>query len=152
MNNNNLPNGFISVEDAVALINSDTRSDAKVDTQYLVGHIDWIQEKQNFRIPLMKTVEKNGMKTVEHMGSKNVFISTSYEKELLKKTIKEHYREMAGKEYITSNVRSVTSVADEETSGGSVRPRASKKSIAKEGAVIGEGSSITTNSADGAGV
>ena len=42
--------GFLSLEDAVALINSDSRSDAKVDTKWLVSHIDWIEEAHNFRI------------------------------------------------------------------------------------------------------
>lgn len=139
-----LPNGFITVEDAVKLIHSDTRSEAKVDTKWLVGHIDWIEEAHNFRIPLMKTTSD---KKVVNTGSKYVAIATSYEKEFLKKAIRDHYRDVVGREYETKTVHAVSTVADEEQSGGNVRPRKSK-SIAKEGAVIGTGETVTTNGAD----
>lgn len=139
-----LPNGFITIEDAAQLIHSDTRSDAKVDTKWLVSHIDWIEEAHNFRIPLMKTVEGKGAVDI---GSKYVTITTSYEKEFLKKVIRDHYRDMVGHEYNAPVVKAVSSVADEEQSGGNVRPRKSKP-IAKEGAVIGSGETITTNGAD----
>ena len=71
-----LPNGFITIEDAVKLIQSDTRSDAKVDTSWLVNHIDWVEEAHNFRIPLMKTTSD---KRVISIGSKYVEIMTSYD-------------------------------------------------------------------------
>ncbi len=163
MNNNSLPNGFISVDEAVALINSDKRDDAKVDTQWLAGHIDWIEEAHNFRIPTVRFATKAEVEAemkahpgrrptgLIRTGSKYVQILTSFEKELLKKTIRDHYRDTAGREFIKENTRGVSTVMDEET-GGSERPRRSKKTIAKEGEVIGTGSSRTTNSADGAGV
>lgn len=139
-----LPNGFITIEDAVKLIQSDTRSDAKVDTSWLVKHIDWVEEAHNFRIPLMKTTSD---KKVISIGSKYVEIMTSYDKEVLKKAIRDHYRDMVGREYDAPITKAVSTVADEEQSGGDVRPRKSK-SIAKEGAVIGTGETIKTNGAD----
>jgi hypothetical protein len=139
-----LPNGFITVEDAAALIHSDTRAEAKVDTKWLVSHIDWIEEAHNFRIPLMKTTAD---KKVVQIGSKYVTITTSYEKEFLKKVIRDHYRDMVGHEYNAPAVKAVSSVADDEQGGGNVRPRKSKP-IAKEGTVIGTGETITTNGAD----
>ena len=163
MNNNPLPNGFISVNDAVALINSDKRDDAKVDTQWLAGHIDWIEEAHNFRIPVVRFATKEEIEAARkahpgrrpngliNLGSKYVQVLTSFEKELLKKTIRDHYREMAGREYAEETTRGISTVMDEET-GGSERPRKTKKTIAKEGETIGTGSSRTTNSADGAGV
>ena len=139
-----LPKGFLSIEDAVKLIQSDTRSDAKVDTKWLVSHIVWIEEAHNFRIPLMKTTSD---KKVMENGSRYVYIATSYEKEVLKKAIRDHYRDVVGRDYDAPTVRAVSSVADEEQSGGAVRPRKSKP-IAKEGAAIGTGENITTNGAD----
>lgn len=139
-----LPKDFLSIEDAVKLIQSDMRSDAKVDTKWLVSHIVWIEEAHNFRIPLMKTTSD---KKVVKNGSRYVYVATSYEKEVLKKAIRDHYRDMVGRDYDAPTVRAVSSVADEEQSGGAVRPRKSKP-IAKEGAVIGTGESITTNGAD----
>lgn len=133
-----LPKGFISIEEAVKLINSDTRKDAKVDTRWLVKHIDWLEEKHNFRIPLMKTTDKGA---VVPAGNRYVEIVTSYDKEVMKKTIRDHYRDMVGHEYDAPTVHAVSSVADDEESGGNVRPRKSK-SIAKEGTVVGTGETI----------
>lgn len=138
-----LPKGFISLTDAATLINSDTRSDAKVDTKWLVSHIDWIEEAHNFRIPLMKTTSD---KKVVRNGSKFVEIRTSYDKEFLKKIIRDHYRDMVGHEFEAPTVRAVSSVADDEVGSG-VRPRRSRP-IAKEGQTIGTGETITTNGAD----
>lgn len=138
-----LPKGFISIEEAVDLINSDTRADAKVDTKWLVGHIDWIEEAHNFRIPLMKTTSD---KKVVPIGSKFVEVRDAFERETLKRAIRNHYRDMVGHEYNAPVVRAMSSVADDEVAGG-VRPRRSKP-IAKEGQVIGTGETITTNGAN----
>jgi hypothetical protein len=135
--------GFLSLEDAVALINSDSRSDAKVDTKWLVSHIDWIEEAHNFRIPLLKTTSD---KRIVPCGSKYVEVTGGYEKETLKRTIRNHYRDMVGHEYDAPKVHAVSSVADDEVGTG-VRPRRSKP-IAKEGQAIGTGETITTNGAN----
>lgn len=139
----NLPKGFISIDEAVKLINSDTRSEAKVDTKYLVSHIDWIEEAHNFRIPLMKTVDGKAIQT----GSTYVSIMSTYDKEVIKRAIRNHYRDMVGHEYDAPITKAVSTVADEEQTGGNVTPRKSK-AIAKEGAIIGTGETIKTNGAD----
>lgn len=153
-----LPKGFISVEEAVELINSDTREEAKVDTKWLVGHLDWVEEAHNFRIPLVRQATKEEYTKIIsnhpaanfdgliHLGSKYVQIISSYDKEVIKKTIRDHYRDLVGREYQAQNIRAVSSVADDTVAGG-VRPRKSKP-IAKEGAVIGTGETITTNGAN----
>lgn len=163
MDPKSLPNGFITVEEAIALINSDTRDDAKVDTQYLVSHIDWIEEAHNFRIPLVRLATKEEIEKIMKrypgrrpnglisLGSKTVSINTAYEKEYLKQAIRNHYKEVAGREYEAPTVRGLSTVADEEQSGGAAKPRRSK-TIAKEGETIGSGQSRVTNSADGAGL
>lgn len=138
-----LPKGFISIQEAVTLINSDTRSDAKVDTKWLVSHIDWIEEAHNFRIPLMKTTSD---KKVVKIGSKYVEIRDAYDRETMKRAIRDHYRDMVGHEYEAPKVRAVSSVVDDEVAAGA-RPRKSK-SIAKEGQTIGTGETITTNGAN----
>lgn len=138
-----LPKGFISIDDAVALINSDSRSDAKVDTKWLVRHIDWIEEAHNFRIPLMKTDAK---KNVVPCGSKFVQIMNAYDREVMKRCIRNHYRDMVGHEYEAPVVQAISSVVDDEVASGA-RPRRAKP-IAKVGATIGTGETITTNGAD----
>jgi hypothetical protein len=139
-----LPKVFISIGEAVQLINSDTRADAKVDTKWLVSHIDWIEDNHNFRIPLMKTTDKGD---VVKIGSKYVEIRNAYERETIKKAIRDHYRDMVGRHYAAPTVKSVPTVADEEESGGNVTPRR-RKPIAKEGAIVGTGETQTTNGAN----
>lgn len=138
----NVRKGFISIQDAVELINSDKRDSAKVDTKWLVKHIDWIEEKHNFRIPLLKTTED---KRTVRIGSKYVEVIDEYDKASLKRAIRNHYRDMVGHEYEAQNVRAVSSIADDDH-GASVRPRKAKP-IAKEGQLI-TGETITTNGAD----
>lgn len=140
-----LPKGFISIDDAIELINSDTRSNAKVDTKWLVRHIDWIEEAHNFNIPLVKPDPKS-KRGITVVGWKSVQILNSYDKEVMKRAIRNHYRDMVGREYEAPNVRAVSSVADDEVSTG-VRPRRAKP-IAKEGQTIGTGETITTNGAN----
>lgn len=158
-----LPNGFITVEAAAELINTNTYDKPTVDIRWLVGHMDWIEEQHNFRIPKVRLITKDEYQKYvdEHhgrrpselvqLGSVFVGILTSYEKEFLKKAIRDNYRSIVGRDYQQQTTRGITTVKDEET-GGSERPRATKKTIAKEGEVIGSSKSTTTNSADGAGV
>lgn len=140
-----LPKDFLTIEEAVALIKSDTRADAKVDTALLARNLIWLEEKHNFTIPLMKTVP--GKSKPVKIGSKYVQVLTSYDKEVLRHAITEHYRETAGHDFIPNNTRALSTVADEEQSGGAVRPRRTK-SIAKEGQIINGGETIKTNGAD----
>ena len=76
MDPKSLPNGFITVDEAVALINSDTRDDAKVDTQYLVSHIDWIEEAHNFRIPLVRLTTKEELEPTRRNFSSRLSATT----------------------------------------------------------------------------
>lgn len=158
-NKTQLPNGFITLEEAISLINSDTRKDAKVDTQYLVSHLNWIEEQHNFRIPLLRNateeeikeqmndpMRRGRVKSTVSVGSKYVFIERAYHAEALKEAIRNHYKEMVGRDFEEKTVRSISSVADEEKTGGNVTPREDKP-IAKEGAIIGSGEHITTNGA-----
>ena len=91
---NNLPKGFISVEEAIALIQKDSRTNATVDVAFLVKNLPWLEKNHNFTIKLLR--HENG-KVVEN-GVKYVFISTDYQKELLKHAIVQHYTDLSGRE------------------------------------------------------
>lgn len=163
MDRSSLPNGFITVEDAVDLIKTNTFEKPTVDIKYLVGHLDWVEVAHNFRIPKVRLVTKEeyaellkkfpGRRPSEltSVADEYVTLRTSYEVELLKKTIRDNYRDITGHAYNRANTRGITTVIDEEK-GTDAAPRATKNTIAKEGSVIGTGSTVSTNSADGAGV
>lgn len=149
----NLAPGFVNIDDAVALIKSDTRANPVVDMDYLVSKIVWIEVNHNFRIPKVRRLKADEIyrtkrgKVVEYENTGDVYvaINTNFEKELLKKTILDKYRELVGHEYKEAGVRAVSTVADDAQGRAAVQPRANAKPIAKEGAVISGGEVITSN-------
>lgn len=163
MDNRKLPKGFIEVEEAVELIKSNTFDKPTVDIKKLANSLDWIEVNHNFAIKKMRLITKEeyaeklkqfpGRRPSEliSLGVVTTTLRSAYEVELLKKAIKDNYREVSGRMFDPKNTRGVTTVMDQE-SGGGARPRSSKKTIAKEGDLIGSGSTSTTNSADSAGV
>lgn len=163
MDKQSLPNGFITVEDAVKLIESNTFDKPTVDIKYLVGHLDWVELAHNFRIPVVRLITPEEYKELmkrypgrrpselTRVKDETVTLRTSYEVELLKKAIRDNYKDITKHEYQGKNTRGVTTVIDEEK-GTDAAPRATKNTIAKEGSIIGSGSTVSTNSADGAGV
>lgn len=150
--NSNLAPGFVSIDDAVALIKSDSRENPIVDMDYLIAHKHWIEVKHNFRIPKVRRLKADEVfktkrgKIVEYenTGEVNVAIDTAFDKELLKKTIEDKYRELVGHEYKEKLTRGVSTVADDAEGKQAVQPRANKP-IAKEGASIGGGEIATSN-------
>ena len=150
---NQLSPGFITVDEGCKLINSDTRENPVVDMDYLVGHIVWIETSHNFRIPKIKMLKPEEVRRTkrgriieyENIGDVYVYIETNYQKELLKKTILDKYRELVGHEYRELGVKARSTVADDAQGKAAVQPRNNTKPIAKEGAVISGGEVITSN-------
>lgn len=152
MQQNNLSPGFVPVEEAVDLIKSDTRENPVVDMDYLTSHTVWIESNHNFRIPKIRRLAPDEIRKTkrgkvieyENIGDVYVYIATNYEKELLKKTILDKFRELVGHEYKQMGVRARSTVADDAEGRAAVRPRPNKP-IAKEGQSIGGGDVVTSN-------
>lgn len=150
---NQLSPGFSTIDKAVELIKSDTRENPVVDMDYLIGHTVWIEANHNFRIPKIRRLSpeeiyrtKRGQ-TIEYenIGDMYVYIATNFEKELLKKTIYDKYKELVGHEYKEAGVKARSTVADDAQGRAAVQPRNNTKPIAKEGTIIGEGTTMDTN-------
>lgn len=150
---NQLSPGFITIDAACALINSDTREKPVVDMDYLVAHIVWIETNHNFRIPKIRRLDPGEIRRTkrgkiieyENVGDAYVYIATNYEKELLKKTILDKFKELVGHDYKVAGVIARSTVADDAQGKAAVQPRSNTKPIAKEGTVIGGGEVITSN-------
>lgn len=150
--NNDLAPGFLSVDDAVKLIQSDTRENPVVDMDYLVSRLKWVETAHNFRIPKIRRLKpeevyrtKRG-KVVEYetTGSVYIYIATNFEKEFVRKAILDKFRELVGHEYKEQAIRAMSTVADDAQGKAAVQPRANKP-IAKEGSLIGDGTIVTSN-------
>lgn len=112
MQNTNLPNGFISLEEAIKLIQSDSRSDAKVDTTFLLNNLPYLRVDGNYNIKKLK--HENG-RVVED-GHVYVQITSEYEKAMLEHAIVEHYRNATGRTIDPEKIglRSITTAVDDE--------------------------------------
>ena len=145
--------GFITVDEAVKLIQSDTRDNPVVDMDYLVSRIKWVETAHNFRIPKIRMLKpeeihrnKRGkLIDQETIGNVYIYIATNFEKELIRKTILDKFRELVGHEYKEQTVRAMSTVADDAQGKAAVQPRSNSKPIAKEGTVISEGTVMDTN-------
>lgn len=152
-NNNQLNPGFVTIEQACELIKSDTRENPVVDMDYISSHTVWIETNQNFRIPKVRKLKPEEVRRTrygqiideEHIGDVYVAITTDFERELLKKTIFDKFREETGREYKELGVRARSTVADDAQGKAAVQPRNNTKPIAKEGAIIGGGETVTSN-------
>ena len=152
MQNDNLSPGFITIDEAVELIKSDTRQNPVVDMDWLISRIKWVETAHNFRIPKIRRLKADEIyktkrgKVVEYenIGDVYVYIATNFEKELLRKTILDKFRELVGREYKEKGVKAVSTVADDAQGRDAVKPR-SNKPIAQEGSSIGDHGISTTN-------
>ena len=150
---NTLSPGFVTIDEACKLINSDTRENPVVDMDYLISHVVWIEANHNFRVPKIKRLapdkvyktKRGKIIEYENVGDVYVFIATNFDKELLKKTIYDKYRELVGREYKEAGVIARSTVADDAQGKAAVQPRNNTKPIAKEGTIIGEGTTMDTN-------
>ena len=114
--NGKLSKGFIPVEQAIALINKDTRDEATVDLDWMANNRDYIQDNKNFRIPLMKSDKR---KIAHHIGSVYVYISSSYEKEALKQAIREAFKKRTNRELdVNGKTYNKSTVQDDEYNAG----------------------------------
>ena len=81
----------------------------------------------------------------ENIGDVYVRIDTNYQKELLKKTILDKFKELVGREYKEVGVIARSTVADDAQGKAAVQPRNNTKPIAKEGSLISGGEIMTSN-------
>lgn len=111
--NNNLQPGFITIAEAIKLIESDTRKDPVVDGDFLVDSSPYIRVGGNFNIKLL-TRAKDGR--IVDNGNRYVQITSEWEKAQLVHAIFEHYKQATGKALKPEEigVHSITTAIDED--------------------------------------
>lgn len=109
-----LPVGFISFDDAIKLINSDTRDNPKVDVAKLIKNLPFLRAKSAFTIFLLKR-DANGQ--IVPNGNKPVQIASEYEKTIIEKTIIDKYKELTHRDYDKdgSGIRKITSTVTDSS-------------------------------------
>ena len=117
--NDNIPTGFISVEKAISLIESDTRSNAKVDTAFLLSNLPYLRVDGNYTIKKLK--HENGK--VVDAGEEFVHISSDYQRSMLEHAIVEHYKLVTGRDIDPESIgikKLMTTVDDEKNMSGRI--------------------------------
>ena len=117
--NNNIPAGFISVEEAISLIESDTRSNAKVDTAFLLRNLPYLRVDGNYTIKKLK--HENGK--VVDAGEEFVHILSDYQRSMLEHAIIEHYKMVTGRDIDPESIgikKLMTTVDDEKNLSGRI--------------------------------
>lgn len=127
-----IPTGFISVEDAIKLIESDTRANAKVDADFLFRNIPFLRVDGNYTIKKLKH-EKG--KVVED-GETFVHIDSDYHRAMLEHCIVEHYKQATGLDIDPEQIgikKLSTTVDDEKNPSGRItKNRNSKTKVGDE--------------------
>ena len=119
-NGKQLPKDFLSVDEAVALINSDTRENPVVDTDYLMQHALWLEKSHNFNIPLLR---RDNLGRVVKAGHRYVFVESDYDRTILEKAIVDKYRELASRDFDESRrVKNYSTVVTDGETGVNDNP------------------------------
>lgn len=125
----NMPQGndFITVEEAIKLIQSDTREDAKVDLQFMVNNIPYLKPKQLFNIRLLKTTEDG---KVVRNGTLYVRIMSKYDKEVMLRALQDAYNARTGilVDPDSYGLNRVSTTIDEEKGKTTAQPRGNTES------------------------
>lgn len=138
--NNNIPTGFISVEEAISLIESDTRSNAKVDTAFLLRNLPYLRVDGNYTIKKLK--HENGK--VVDAGEEFVHILSDYQRSMLEHAIIEHYKIVTGRDIDPESIgikKLMTTVDDEKNLSG--RIMRNTESLTKVGDTLVSGATQT---------
>lgn len=104
--------GFISIDEAIALIDKDTRTNAVVDADFLLRSLPYLRVNGNYNIKLLKN---DGKKIVSN-GSVFVQIATEWDRSRLEHAIVEHYKRATGREVDpnTIGLRNLTTARDDK--------------------------------------
>lgn len=113
-----LPKAFLTFDDAVKLIQSETRENPRVDISRLVRNFKWLEAKHNFTIFFIKRDESG--KIVSN-GNRPVQIANEYEKTTLEHVIREKYKELAHMEVPDLGIRKITTVVTDADNGGNMQ-------------------------------
>mgnify|MGYP000924879096 CR=1 FL=1 len=130
-------NQFITVQEAIDLIKSDTRENPVVDIDFIINNYNYIELFHNFNIPLLT---RNSKGEVVENGNRYI----TFERELDVLTFKDvalsHFKEMTSAEYdeeaIKNPTRSITTVSDPKNNPGA-RPQANAN-----GAKVGDDGNV----------
>ena len=115
MQQGSLPKGFLSFDEAVKLIQAETRDNPRVDISRLTKNLKWLEAKHNFSIFMLK---RDASGQIVPNGNRPVQIANDYEATTLEHIIREKYKELARREYADDGIHKITTMVTDAESGG----------------------------------
>lgn len=108
---------YLSVEDAIKLIESDSRDHAVVDVQKMMATIKFLRKGKTFRVPLIRSINKYPF--IEKVGSKYVIPKNEFERTSVEHAIVSKFEEETGKniDVETMGLKRINTVTDENNNG-----------------------------------
>lgn len=135
MQEGSLPKAFLSFDEAIKLIQAETRDNPRVDISRLARNLKWLESKHNYTIFLLK---RDASGHIVSNGNRPVSIANEYEKTTLEHAIREKYKELARQEYQGDPLHKITTMVTDAESGGNStgQPIENTESTIKEGDTI----------------
>lgn len=136
--------GFISVEDAIKLIEKHTLENPTVDLLFMMDNFRRIKTSHNFLIPLAE--KKNG-KTVRKYPSLTTTVYDEDDRTLLRRAIRQKFEAVTGKKFPdvrSMGLRKISNAVDDQH-GTTARQRQNSDSKIKLGDTLQSGSTVNTN-------
>lgn len=142
------PKDFLTVEEAIELINTDTRTNPTVDDVKLVKGIEYLRANQrggilNYTIHLVKRDEHG---RIVSNGVKYAQVASSRDANTLEYAIVDHYKALSGKDAPDPESMGLATFTTtmEEDSGYNPKPRRNTSSKIKKGDDMKTGSGTQT--------
>lgn len=134
---------FISVDEAVRYIKSHTASNPTIDMKRMMKGFNYITRSRGTAYNIF-LVERVG-NVVRPCGEVSTVLKNNYDVELIKKTLTDKYREIAGAEFNEQKhqLKGTSTVSD---NGGNVMPRKNKPIAEPDQVVGGVGANIKVDS------
>ena len=110
-----LPKSFLSFDEAIKLIQAETRENPRVDISRLARNLKWLEAKHNYTIFMLK---RDASGAIVPNGNRPVSIANDYERTTLEHAIREKYKELARQEYDGDPVHKITTMVTDAESGG----------------------------------
>lgn len=109
---------YLSIEDAIKLIESDSRKHVVVDIEKMMATIKFLRKGKTFRIPLVKSVATN-RRGIEKIGSKYVIPKNEFERTSIEHAIVSKFEEETGRtiDVETMGLKRINTVTDEKNDG-----------------------------------
>lgn len=115
MQEGSLPKNFLTFDEAIKLIQAETRENPRVDISRLARNLKWLESKHNYTIFLLK---RDASGAIVPNGNRPVSLASEYEKTTLEHAIREKYKELARQEYQDGGIHKISTMVTDAESGG----------------------------------